>query len=53
VRGSLQCHGETIAPTRLLAVYQSEFNSLRRLDVESVTASVEETVEAHRAAVRA
>ena len=43
----------TIAPTRLLVLSQREFNSLRRLNIESITRFLEETAQAHRAAIQA
>jgi CRP-like cAMP-binding protein len=43
----------TIAPTRLLVLSQREFDSLRRLNIESITGLLEETAQAHRAAVQA
>jgi len=43
----------TIAPTQLLVLTQREFNSLRRLNIASITRLLEETAHAHRAAVQA
>ena len=42
----------TITPTRLLVLSQREFNSMRRLNIESITRLLEETAQAHRAAVQ-
>ena len=43
----------TITPTRLLVLSQREFNSLRRLNIQSIIRRLDETTEAHRAAVQA